>query len=96
VRWGSASEDANAKPKQWMRCPAHTSVSPSTRPRWFGSPAPDATASGQYRKGALVARYGPDVSTVDLRLLLAADCPKVIANRSTDHCGVVYPDLRPK
>jgi hypothetical protein len=53
-------------------------------------------AQGSYRKATLIERYGPDVNIVDLRLMLAADCPKVIANRSTDHCGVVYPDLRPK
>ncbi len=33
---------------------------------------------------------------INLRLVLAADCPKVIANKITDLCGVVYPDLRPK
>ena len=32
---------------------------------------------------------------VDLRLILAADCPKAI-NKATDLCGVIYPDLRPK
>jgi hypothetical protein len=51
---------------------------------------------GQYRKSTLIERYGPDQNMVDLRLMLAADCPKGIANRSTDHCDVVYPDLRPK
>jgi hypothetical protein len=33
---------------------------------------------------------------IALRLILAADCPKAIANKITDLCGVIYPDLRPK
>jgi len=30
---------------------------------------------------------------VDLRLILAADCPKVVANKFGDLCGVIYQDL---
>ena len=30
----------------------------------------------QYRKATLIERYGPDHNMVDLRLILAADCPK--------------------
>jgi hypothetical protein len=32
----------------------------------------------------------------DVRMMLAADCPRAIANKTTDLCGVVYPDLRSK
>jgi hypothetical protein len=45
---------------------------------------------GQYRKATLLDRYGADQNTVELRLILAADCPKVIANKITDLCGVIY------
>jgi hypothetical protein len=34
---------------------------------------------GQYRKSTLIERYGPDKNMVDLRLELAADCPKIAA-----------------
>jgi hypothetical protein len=47
---------------------------------------------GQYRKATLIARYGADMNMVELRLILAADCPKVAANRMMDLCGVIYPD----
>jgi hypothetical protein len=40
-------------------------------------------------------RFGPDQNVVELRLILAADCPKLIANKTADMCDVVYPDLRP-
>jgi hypothetical protein len=43
----------------------------------------------------LIERYGADANTIYLRLVIAADCPKVIANKFTDFCGVIYPDLRP-
>jgi len=39
-----------------------------------------------------VERYGPDQNTVDLRLILAAGCPKIAANQIMDLCGVYYPD----
>jgi hypothetical protein len=32
---------------------------------------------GQYRKATLIERYGADANLVDLRLILAADCPRV-------------------
>jgi hypothetical protein len=32
---------------------------------------------GQYRKTTLIERYGADMNMVELRLILAADCPKV-------------------
>jgi hypothetical protein len=47
---------------------------------------------GQYRKATLVERYGADANMVDLRLELAADCPRVIADKPVDRCGVIYPD----
>jgi hypothetical protein len=47
---------------------------------------------GQYRKAALIERYGPDANMVDLRLRLAAGCPKIAANRAMDLCGVIYTD----
>jgi len=50
------------------------------------------TRKGQYLKSSLMRRFRPDQDIVDLRLILAADCPKVIANRATDLCGVYYPD----
>ena len=45
---------------------------------------------GQYRKATLLEGFGPDQNMVALRLILAADCPKVIANRVMDLCGVIY------
>jgi hypothetical protein len=51
---------------------------------------------GQYRKATLIERYGPEQNMVALRLIRAGDCPKVVANKITDLCGVIYPDLRPK
>jgi hypothetical protein len=33
-----------------------------------------------------------DANLVDLRLTLAAGCPKIAANRIMDLCGVYYPD----
>jgi len=47
---------------------------------------------GQYRKTTLIERHGPDANMVELRLILAADRPKVAANRMMDLCGVIYPD----
>jgi hypothetical protein len=47
---------------------------------------------GQYRKATLIERYGTGANLVDLRLELAADCPRVIADKPVDRCGVIYPD----
>ena len=52
--------------------------------------------TGQYRKATLIERYGPDQNMVDLRLILAADCPKAVANKLADFCGVIYADMLPK
>jgi hypothetical protein len=30
---------------------------------------------------------------VDLRLILAEGCPKIAANKVTDLCGVIYPNM---
>jgi hypothetical protein len=48
---------------------------------------------GQYLKSSLMHRFGRDQNMVDLRLILAADCPKVVANKFGDLCGAIYPDL---
>ena len=47
---------------------------------------------GQYRKATLLERYGADANMVELRLTLAAGCPKIEANKIMDLCGVYYPD----
>jgi hypothetical protein len=46
----------------------------------------------QYRKATLIEGYGADANMVDLRLVLAAGCPKIAANQIMDLCGVHYPD----
>ncbi len=46
----------------------------------------------QYRKTTLIERYGADANMVDLRLILAASCPKIAAGKVMDLCGVYYPD----
>jgi hypothetical protein len=48
---------------------------------------------GQYRKATLIERYGADANMVDMRLILAAGCPKIEAGKVMDLCGVIYPDL---
>jgi len=47
---------------------------------------------GQYRKATLIERYGPDKNMVELRLKLAAGCPKIAANQIMDltHAGSSY------
>ena len=47
---------------------------------------------GQYRKATLIEHFGADANMVDLRLKLAAGCPKIAANKIMDLCGVYYPD----
>jgi hypothetical protein len=41
----------------------------------------------------LIAQHG-DIRLPELRYLLASDCPRVIADRVYDRCGVHYPQLR--
>ena len=48
---------------------------------------------GRYNKARLVAEYGPDMKLTDLRLRLAADCPRVKNPIGNVGCGAVYPDL---
>lgn len=48
--------------------------------------------SGQYRKAALIDRYGSDVRLPDLLHMVAADCPKMDA-LGNDPCGAHYRDL---
>jgi hypothetical protein len=55
-------------------------------------PAPSASAAGSTIKVTLIERYGPDKNMVDLRLTLAAGCPKIAADKIMDLCGVYYPD----
>jgi hypothetical protein len=49
--------------------------------------------SGQYRKASLIERYGPDEDMTNLRLKVAAGCPRRIENRILDLCRIYYPDL---
>jgi hypothetical protein len=49
--------------------------------------------AGQYRKATLIERYGPDEDMTNLRLKVAADCPRRIENRILDLCGIYYPDV---
>jgi hypothetical protein len=53
--------------------------------------AASATATST-RRTLKAPRYGPDKNMVDLRLKLAAGCPKIAANKIMDLCGVYYPD----
>ena len=47
---------------------------------------------GLYSKATLIEHFGADANMVDLRLKLAAGCPKIAANQIMDLCGVYYPD----
>jgi hypothetical protein len=47
---------------------------------------------GQYYRATLIERYGPNRNMVGLRLVLAAGCPKIAANKIMDLCSVYYPD----
>jgi hypothetical protein len=42
----------------------------------------------------LIEQHG-DMRLPELRYILAADCPRVVADRVYDCCGVHYPQLRP-
>jgi hypothetical protein len=48
--------------------------------------------AGSIGKATLIERYGADANMVDLRLKLAAGCPKIAANKIMDLCGVYYSD----
>jgi hypothetical protein len=58
-------------------------------PRSFVTLAEKCERRGQYRKATLLERYGPDANMVDLRLTLAAGCPKIAAGKVMDLCGVL-------
>ncbi len=48
--------------------------------------------SGQYRKVALIEKYGADVPLPDLLHRIGATCPKMDA-LGNDQCGAHYRDL---
>jgi hypothetical protein len=48
---------------------------------------------GQYRKAALMVRYGKDITLPNLRTLLA-QCER--EGKVGDACGVYYVDLKPR
>ena len=50
---------------------------------------------GHYRKSMLIERDGADANMIELRKIITADCPKIVANKIPDLCGVIYPGLRP-
>ena len=47
------------------------------------------------RVARLIEQHGADMRLPELRHILAADCPRVAADRIYDRCGVHYPQLRP-
>jgi hypothetical protein len=48
------------------------------------------------RVARLIERLGADMRLPELRYILASDCPRVIADRVYDRCGIHYPQLRPE
>ena len=50
---------------------------------------------GRLRVAKLIAQYGADMRLPELRYILAADYPRVVADKVYDRCGVHYPQLRP-
>jgi hypothetical protein len=48
---------------------------------------------GRLRIAQLIAQHGADIRLPELRYILAADCPRVVADRVYDRCGVHYPQL---
>lgn len=49
--------------------------------------------TGRLRLDRLTAEYGPDMPMPTLGRLLAADCPRLIADRMHDVCGWRFPQL---
>lgn len=47
---------------------------------------------GQYRRAALIKRFGSDRAMPDLLRDVAAGCPKMV-DFGTDRCAAHYPDL---
>jgi hypothetical protein len=48
---------------------------------------------GRLNTSRLLAEYGPDLPMPDLRRIIAADCPRMIAGSVHDVCGVHFPGL---
>jgi hypothetical protein len=48
---------------------------------------------GRLRVARLIAQHGADMRLTELRYILAADCPRVIADQIYDRCGLHYPQL---
>ena len=48
---------------------------------------------GRLRTRRLLAEHGPDLPGPELRRILAADCPKMIAGKLHDVCGIHFPGL---
>jgi hypothetical protein len=48
---------------------------------------------GQMHTSRLLAMHGSNLPMPDLRWILAADCPRMIAGRIHDVCGVHFPGL---
>jgi len=48
---------------------------------------------GRLRIDRLLAEHGPNLPMPDLRYIIAADCPKMIAGQIHDVCGVHFPGL---
>ena len=48
---------------------------------------------GRLHSSRLLAMHGPNLPMPDLRFIIAADCPKMIAGHIHDVCGVHFPGL---
>jgi hypothetical protein len=48
---------------------------------------------GRLRVAQLIAQHGAEMRLPELRYIISADCPRVIADRIYDRCGVHYPQL---
>jgi hypothetical protein len=48
---------------------------------------------GRLHTARLLAEHGPDLPMPELRLIIAADCPRMIAGHAHDICGVHFPGL---
>lgn len=48
---------------------------------------------GRRRTARLLAEHGADLPGPDLRRILAADCPRMIAGEMHDVCGIHFPGL---
>jgi hypothetical protein len=48
---------------------------------------------GRLHTSRLLAEHGPDLPMPDLRCIIAADCPRMIAGHVHDVCGVHFPGM---